>query len=469
MQHFFDRSQEFPSKRSPEGRVEDFAEIYHEYAEGAAAKQAGRCSQCGIPFCQVYCPLNNNIPDWLRLVNMGRLKEAYEVSQRTNTFPEICGRICPQDRLCEGNCVVELAGHGAITIGAIEKYITEVAWENGWVKPKLPCVERSQSVGIIGAGPAGLAAADMLRVKGFQVTIYDRNGYAGGLLVYGIPCFKLDKVVVARRVSQLSAMGVKFEMNCNVGVDIPFEEICHKHDAVLLAIGVHKPREFDILGAKVLNGVIQAADYLKESNLNGLEGKDRSHANCSLNASGKDVVVIGGGDTAMDCVRTAIRQNAKSVTCLYRRDRKNMPGSQREVAHAEEEGAKFVWLETLERLLGKGNVESVESVSTRLGARGASGRVSVENVPGVHHTHKANMVIQALGFDPENLSEMWGTDSLEVTPWGTVKLSQGSMRTSVDKVFAAGDIVRGASLVVWAIRDGRDAAVEIARVLDKQE
>ena len=334
---FTETEQETPVKRPSDERARDFGEIYREYAADKAEEQANRCSQCGVPFCQVHCPLQNNIPDWLMLTANDRMQEAYEVSAATNTFPEICGRICPQDRLCEGNCVIEQSTHGAVTIGAVEKYITETAWENGWVKPRMPLREISQSIGIIGAGPAGLAAAEMLRAKGYAVHVYDRYDRVGGLLIYGIPNFKLEKSVVNRRTDQLVQQGIEFHLNCEIGRDVTFEELRARHDAVLIATGVYKAREAPMPGIG-LTGVTLALDFLTASNRKGLGDTVDGFEDGTLNAEGKNVVVIGGGDTAMDCLRTAIRQGAKAVTCLYRRNRANMPGSMREVKNAEEEG-----------------------------------------------------------------------------------------------------------------------------------
>ena len=333
-------NKENPSKISAKERVKSFDEIYAKYASQKAEEQASRCSQCGVPFCQVHCPLHNNIPDWLKLTAEDRMQEAFEISSSTNNMPEICGRICPQDRLCEGNCVIEQSGHGTVTIGSIEKYITDKAWEEGWVKNIEPVEERNQSVGIIGSGPAGLAAAEELRKKGFQVTIYDRYDRPGGLLIYGIPNFKLEKDIVIRRTNRLKESGIKFELNCDIGKDITFEDIKIKHDAVLIATGVYKFREIN-LNTSNFNNVVPALDFLIASNKTGLKDKVEDFTNGRLNANGKNVVVIGGGDTAMDCVRTAVRQGAKSVKCLYRRDKTNMPGSQREVQNAIEEGVDF--------------------------------------------------------------------------------------------------------------------------------
>ncbi len=464
MLKFINLDRHMPEKRGAIMRNEDFNEIYAEFAAAKAAEQASRCSQCGVPYCQSHCPLHNNIPDWLRMVAMGRLKEAYELSQATNTFPEICGRICPQDRLCEGNCVIEKSGHGTVTIGAIEKYITDTAWAEGWVKPITPAAERGESVGIIGAGPAGLAAADVLLRAGVQVTVYDRHDRAGGLLTYGIPGFKLEKDVVLRRADQLAQAGVNFVLNCNIGVDLSFQALRGLHDAVMIATGVYKTRELQGPGAGA-NGIVQALDYLTTSNRIGFGDEVEAYENGALNAAGKRVVVIGGGDTAMDCVRTAIRQNAASVKCLYRRDRTNMPGSEREVANAEEEGAEFVWLAAPKGFTGD-PVSGVMVQEMRLGAPDATGRQSPEPIEGAAYVEEADLVITALGFEPENLPEMWQEPELPVTRWGTVQAGFNTGATELDDVWAVGDIVRGASLVVWAIRDGRDAAADMLTSFD---
>ncbi len=457
MLQFVTRPRQMPAKRAPDERREDFAEIYREFAAEKAAEQASRCSQCGVPYCQTHCPLHNNIPDWLMLTAAGRLQEAYEMSQATNTFPEICGRICPQDRLCEGNCVIEQAGHGTVTIGAVEKYITDTAWEQGWVQPGLPMVERDQSVGIIGAGPGGLAAADMLRRAGVQVTVYDRYDRAGGLMTYGIPGFKLEKPVVMRRIEQLEAAGVQFVLNCTVGEDISFDAIQGKHDAVLIATGVYKSRDLGGDGS-TLPGIVKALDYLTASNRKSFGDDAPDYDNGTLNAEGKRVVVIGGGDTAMDCLRTAIRQGATSVKCLYRRDRDNMPGSQREVQNAEEEGVEFVWLTAPTGFVGDAVVDGVVVQKMRLGAPDASGRRSPEVIEGADYVEPADLVIKALGFEPEALPKLWNQPELTVTRWGTIRCDHATHATSLPGVYAVGDIVRGASLVVWAIRDGREAA-----------
>ena len=467
MLRFVDTDRKMPVKRAADERRQDFGEIYDEYVPEAATEQSSRCSQCGVPFCQVHCPLHNNIPDWLKLTAEGRLQEAYEVSQATNNFPEICGRICPQDRLCEGNCVIEQSGHGTVTIGSVEKYITDTAWEKGWVKPVSPREERKESVGIVGAGPAGLAAAEQLRRKGFQVTIYDRYDRIGGLLIYGIPNFKLEKDVVERRAKLIADSGVTYQTNCDIGGDMSFEELRGKHDAVLIATGVYKARGIKAPGVGLKN-VVPALDYLVASNRKGLGDDVPAFEDGSLNAEGKRVVVIGGGDTAMDCVRTAIRQGASKVSCLYRRDRQNMPGSQREVANAEDEGVVFEWLAAPQAFLGEEEVSAVRAFRMRLGVADASGRQAPEPIEGSEFDLEADLVIKALGFDPEDLPQLFGVPELQVTKWGTLKTDFRTFETSLEGVFAAGDIVRGASLVVWAVRDGRDAAEQIEKFLAKK-
>lgn len=454
-----------PIKRPPDLRTQDFDEIYAEFAGAKAQEQASRCSQCGVPYCQTHCPLHNNIPDWLRLTAEGRLREAYELSQATNAFPEICGRICPQDRLCEGNCVIEQAGHGTVTIGAVEKYITDTAWEEGWVAPIVPRHDRPESVAIIGAGPGGLAAADRLRRSGVQVTIYDRYDRGGGLMTYGIPGFKLEKNIVMRRTDQLAQGGVQFVPNCNVGTDLAFGDIRDRHDAVVIATGVYKSRDLVGPGSDAAE-IVRALDYLTASNRVEFGDNVPEFQSGALNASGKRVVVIGGGDTAMDCVRTAIRQGATSVKCLYRRDRANMPGSQREVANAEEEGIVFEWLSAPKGFTGY-PVNSVRVQKMRLGTPDATGRQSPEEIAGAEYDEPAELVIKALGFEPEDLPSLWNQPELAVTRWGTIKAEFTTGRTALEGVFAVGDIVRGASLVVWAIRDGRDAADAVLDYLDQ--
>ena len=468
MLKFVEIGQQTPPKRDIDTRKDDFKEIYDEFINQKAQEQSSRCSQCGVPFCQVHCPLSNNIPDWLKLTAEGRLKEAYELSQSTNNMPEVCGRICPQDRLCEGNCVIEQSGHGTVTIGSMEKYITDNAWEQGWIKPIEVKFEKNQSVGVIGAGPAGLAAAEQLRKDGYQITVYDRYDRAGGLLIYGIPNFKLEKHVVERRTKLLKDGGIKFVQNFEVGKDATLEQLRKKHDAILIATGVYKPREIDLPGNDLEN-IFPAMDFLTASNKKGLGDKVELFDKGVLNAEGKDVVVIGGGDTAMDCVRTSIRQKAKSVKCLYRRDKENMPGSAREVANAEEEGVEFIWLSSPKEFKGKNKIENLLIDRIKLGEPDESGRRKPVIKEGSDFEIKADMVIKALGFDPENLPHLFDAKELQVTKWGTIKTDFDTMQTNLDGVFAAGDIVRGASLVVWAIKDGRDAAQAMKNYLKNIE
>ena len=464
MLKFVNLNQETPVKRQTDSRKNDFNEIYDQYITDKAKEQSSRCSQCGVPFCQIHCPLQNNIPDWLKLTAEGRLKEAYEISQSTNNMPEVCGRICPQDRLCEGNCVIEQSGHGTVTIGSVEKYITDTAWEKGWVKPIKISKELKESVGIIGAGPAGLACAEEMRKFGYKVTVYDRYDRPGGLLIYGIPNFKLEKFVVERRTKLLKESGIKFVQNFEVGKDKTLEELKSEHDAILIATGVYKAREIDVPGSKLEN-IFPAMDFLTASNKKGLGDKVELFDNGTLNAEDKDVVVIGGGDTAMDCVRTAVRQKAKSVKCLYRRDKANMPGSAREVGNAEEEGVDFVWLTSPKSFIGDKKVTEVEVSKMKLGEPDASGRRRPVPVTDGEFKIKADLVIKSLGFDPENIPKLFNSEDLSVSKWGTIKIDLKTMQTNLEGVFAAGDIVRGASLVVWAIRDGRDAAEQMDKYI----
>lgn len=465
MLKFVSLDQQQPEKRPAEIRKADFLETYRRFSDEQAKTQASRCSQCGVPFCSTKCPLSNYIPDWLKLTTENRLDEAYALSSETNSFPEICGRICPQDRLCEGSCVIE-PGFKSVTIGAVEAYITDHAFQNGLIKPVVPSQEQTQSVGIVGAGPCGMAAAVVLRQKGYKVHIYDRYDRAGGLLTYGIPTFKLEKEVVARRQKWLEESGVTFHFNVNIADKtgegtLSFADLRAKHDAVFIATGVYKKKEVKLLGSQ-LNGVVQALDYLMVS-----QQTDKTPSS-DMDAKGKDVIVVGGGDTAMDCLRTAIRQGAKSVKCLYRRDKANMPGSMREVKNAEEEGVEFIWQAAPEAFIGSERIESIRALRTELGLPDAGGRQTVRIIEDSHFTLPADMVIKALGFDPEPLPELWNDANLEASKYGTVNVDKQKFMTSIEGVFAGGDIVRGASLVVWAVRDGQDAALQIAKWLKEQ-
>ena len=465
MLEFHKKKSKNPSKTEPEKRIKDFQEIYSQFDKNDSIEQSSRCSQCGIPYCQIHCPLNNNIPDWLRYIAEGRLEEAYQVSASTNAFPEVCGRVCPQDRLCEGNCVVEQAGFGAITIGNLEKYLTEIAWEKGWVKNLSSQNQYKQKVAIIGSGPAGMAASAYLIQNGYKVDVYEKNDRAGGLMIYGIPNFKLDKKIVERRTEWLTDSGVVFNLNTQVGKNISFQDLEKDYDAILIATGVYKARQLDI-DTSTVNNSIPALDFLIESNRTGLG--DSPSKNKYLTAKDKHVVVIGGGDTAMDCVRTAIRQQAKEVTCLYRRNKENMPGSAREVLNAEQEGIKFNWLSVPSKIISdRSTATSMTYKVATLGEVDESGRRKPIDT-GVEKQIKSDLIIQALGFEPEDLNHNFKTN-IELTSWKTVKVDFKKFQTSNPKIFAAGDIVRGASLVVWAIHDGREVAKSIHNFLQSSK
>jgi glutamate synthase (NADPH/NADH) small chain len=441
-------------------RVQDFGEIIVPPTTPNVEIQAGRCTDCGVPFCQTACPLQNNIPDWLGLSAEDEMREAWRIASSTSTMPEICGRICPQDRLCEGSCTLNQSGWEAVTIGSVEAFIGDTAFDNGWVEPIRPLHERGESVGVVGAGPAGMAAADRLREQGYQVVVYDRHDRPGGLLTYGIPGFKLEKRIVQRRIDRLTEGGVRFVLNCDVGTDVTLHELRERHDAVLLAMGVYQARALQVPGAGP-DDTIPALDFLIHQNRRDLGEADDDTWH---HARGRDVVVIGGGDTAMDCVRTAIRQGAKSVTCLYRRDRDNMPGSAREVLNAEEEGVRFEWLGSPKALMSKaGAVSAVRAARMTLSEPEFGKRRDIVPVPGADFDLSADMVIEALGFLPEAFAAHH--DDLSLTEWDTVAVARSGFATSLPGVFAAGDAVRGASLVVWAVRDGQDAAAEIDRYL----
>ncbi len=459
MLEFVRIERQMPDKRPAPLRVTDFAEIHQAMSEVRAASQASRCSQCGIPFCSVHCPLSNDIPDWLLLTAEGRWEEAYLRASATNALPEMCGRICPQDRLCEGHCVIE-RGFGAVTIGAIENAIVEQAFARGRAEPISPPHERREHVAIVGSGPAGLAAATRLRERGVQVTVFERQDRPGGLLSYGIPGFKLDKSVVMRRIAWLERSGVVFRCGVSLGHDVSLAELRERHDAVLIATGAYRARRLEVPGAS-LKGVVPAMEYLVAQNRREFGDDLPPSKDRLLDARGKRVVVIGGGDTAMDCVRTAVRQGAKSVRCIYRRDREAMPGSRREVRHAEEEGVAFVWCETPAAFEGARQVRAARLMRLRLVPDPRGGRPRPEPVSGETRTEEADLVLLALGFLPEPLALARGEPHPETHADGRLKVDPQTLMTSVPGVFAAGDIMRGASLVVWAIKDGQRAAAAI--------
>ena len=458
---FLDVGRYDPTKKTPEVRKIEFLEIYGEYNQTQASNQAHRCLDCGNPYCEWKCPVHNYIPDWLKLVNEGNIIEAAELCHSTNSLPEVCGRVCPQDRLCEGACTLN-DGFGAVTIGSIEKYITEKAFEMGW-KPDLSHRKwTDKKVAIIGAGPAGIACADVLTRSGVKSIVFDKNEEIGGLLTFGIPEFKLEKSVVRRRRKILEEMGVKFKLGKEIGKDISFEELYDDYDAVFLGMGTYTSLEGGFNGEK-LPGVYKAIDYLISNTkklLNVGNGKTEH-----INFKNKKVVVLGGGDTAMDCNRTAIRQGAKSVTCLYRRDEKNMPGSRREVKNAKEEGVIFNFNVQPIDILGNTKVEGVKTVETELGEPDQNGRRVPISIPGSERIYDADVVIIAFGFRAspapwfENFNISTQKNGLVIAE----EEQEFKFQTSNKKIFSGGDMVRGSDLVVTAIWEGREAAKSIIK------
>ncbi len=460
---FLDIPRKDPEKLPVEVRIRQFREIYTQYEADAAGQQAGRCLGCGNPFCEWKCPVHNYIPNWLALVNAGKLFEAAELSHQTNSLPEMCGRICPQDRLCEGACTLN-DGLGAVSIGAIEKYITDEAFRLGW-KPDIASIRPTgKRVAVIGAGPAGLGCADILVRNGVQPVVFDRYAKIGGLLTFGIPPFKLEKEVVEKRREIMEYMGVEFRLNTEVGRDISFEQLCDGYDAVFLGMGTYRYVKGGFAGED-LPGVHEALPYLI-SNIDRELGLARDPG-AFIDLKGKRVVVLGGGDTGMDCNRTAIRQGAASVTCTYRRDEANMPGSRRDYKNSKEEGVRFLFNRQPVEILGKDRVEGVKLVETRLGAPDRRGRRVAEVLPGTEEIVPADAVVVAFGFQPSPPG-WFGQHGIELHENGRVRVSaepKKRFQTTNPKVFAGGDMVRGSDLVVTAVFEGREAAQGILQYL----
>ncbi|MGW8247419.1 MAG: FAD-dependent oxidoreductase [Acidiferrobacterales bacterium] len=456
---FIESARQDPPKKPAEQRIKFFGEIYEQFDANSAALQAGRCLACGNPYCEWKCPVHNYIPNWLQLVEEGNLEKAAELSNLTNSLPEICGRVCPQDRLCEGACTLN-DGFGAVTIGAIEKYITDTALKNGW-KPDLSQVHKTDKrVAVVGAGPAGLGCADVLVRNGVTPVVFDRYPEAGGLLTFGIPSFKLEKDVMKRRTQLLQEMGVEFRLGVDVGKDITMEQLLEEFDAVFLGMGTYKYMKGGFPGED-MPGVFEALPYLVSNTRNVLGLEQDEHG--FIDMQGKRVVVLGGGDTAMDCNRTAIRQGAKSVTCAYRRDEDNMPGSKREVANAKEEGVQFLWNRQPVEIVGKDRVEGIKVVRTELGQPDERGRQRPVVVEGSEEIIEADHVIIAFGFQPSP-PDWLAQHGINLDERGRVVAPERSAyayQTSNEKVFAGGDMVRGSDLVVTAVYEGRGAALGI--------
>ncbi len=442
-------------------RVKQYSEIYSHYTIEQAREQSGRCLECGNPYCEWKCPVHNYIPQWLKLISENRLFEAADLSHQTNSLPEICGRICPQDRLCEGACTLN-DGFGAVTIGSIEKYITDEALKQGW-KPDMSNVEKTNfRVGIVGAGPAGLACADVLTRNGIEAHVYDKYEEIGGLLTFGIPPFKLEKNIVKQRRDILEEMGVKFILNTEIGKDIAFDKFMQDYDAVFLGMGTYKYMKGGFKGEE-LNGVFDALPYLNSNIRNIFETPNNEY----INMRGKSVIVLGGGDTSMDCNRTALRQGAKKVYCAYRRNEENMPGSKREVKNSKEEGVEFLWNMQPIEIVGNDKVEGVKFVKTKLEKSDIRGREVPTIVKGSEKIIKADNVIIAFGFRP-NPAEWFNKHNIQLDEIGRVKInnkSKYSFQTYNPKIFCGGDMVRGSDLVVTAVFEGRGAAEGITKFL----
>lgn len=452
---FLDVSRQDPDKKEMQARTEQYVEIYQPFSEEQAVDQSHRCLECGNPYCEWKCPVHNFIPNWLKLVSEGNLFEAAELSHQTNTLPEVCGRVCPQDRLCEGACTLN-DGFGAVTIGSTEKYITDTALEMGWRPDMSKRVWTDKKVAIIGAGPAGLGCADVLVRAGVKPVVFDKYPEIGGLLTFGIPEFKLEKSVLTRRREVFEGMGIEFRLNTEIGKDISMAELMEEYDAVFLGMGTYKYMKGGFPGEE-LDGVYDALPFLISS-VNRNLGYEKS-TDDFISVAGKKVVVLGGGDTAMDCNRTSIRQGADSVVCAYRRDEENMPGSRREVANAKEEGVEFLFNRQPIAIVGDGKVEGIKVITTELGEPDENGRRRPEPIAGSEEIVAADVVLVAFGFQP-NPPEWLADHSVETNDWNGViaaEEQQYKFQTSNPKVFAGGDMVRGSDLVVTAIWEGREA------------
>ncbi len=459
---FLDVERHNPQKKDAKLRIKEFAEIYGEFDKDRAAEQADRCLHCGNPYCEWKCPVHNYIPNWLKLVAEGKLFQAADLSHQTNSLPEVCGRVCPQDRLCEGACTLNEGGFGAVTIGDVEKYITDTALEQGWRPDLSKVAETGKRVAVIGAGPAGLGCADILARNGVKAVVFDRYAEIGGLLTYGIPSFKLEKEVIKRRRDIMEGMGIEFKLNTDVGKDISIAELVAEYDAVFLGTGTYSYMKGGFPGEE-LEGVYDALPFLI-SNTRKVLGE----ADSCIDMKGKKVVVLGGGDTAMDCNRTSIRQGAQSVSCAYRRDEANMPGSKREVANAKEEGVEFLWNRQPVEIVGTDKVEGIKVITTQLGEPDANGRRNPEPIEDSEEIIPADHVLIAFGFRPSPPD--WLSDlGVELDERNRVKAPANGkfgFQTSNEKIFAGGDMVRGSDLVVTAIYEGRQAAEGILDYLD---
>jgi glutamate synthase (NADPH/NADH) small chain len=462
---FVEVDREDPSKKPLITRKGQFVEIYKPFEEPAAKEQSHRCLECGNPYCEWKCPVHNYIPNWLKLVSEGNILEAAELSHQTNSLPEVCGRVCPQDRLCEGACTLGEGGFGAVTIGSVEKYITDTAFALGWRPDMSKVVPVDKTVAIVGAGPAGLACADILVRNGVKPVVFDKNPEIGGLLTFGIPEFKLEKTVMTRRREVFEEMGVEFVLGTSVGDDVPFEHVLEEYDAVFLGMGTYKYMKGGFPGED-LPGVHDALDFLV-SNVNKNLGFQENEEDF-VNLKGKKVIVLGGGDTAMDCNRTSIRQGAKSVHCAYRRDEENMPGSRKEVQNAKEEGVNFLFNRQPVEIVGDGKVEGIKVVQTQMGEPDENGRRSAEVVEGSEEILPADAVLVAFGFQPSPAPwfEKFGIDTDARGRVIAPKCNKFMYQTTNEKIFAGGDMVRGSDLVVTAIDEGRKAAEGIMDYLD---